>query len=117
VCLLPIQTARRVPDFRDGMALWSAAIVVNPDMPRARLNLADAIWKSTKDAQRTADQLRIALPLLPASPLSEPRKQGYTFLAHVELGMLANAAGQPALAQAHYWAAAATDPRLARFIP
>lgn len=113
---LPIQTARRVPAFRTGETLWRAAVRVNPDMPRARMNLADAIWKTTQDAEATTDQLLIARTLLPDAPLAPHRQQGYTFLVHAELGMLAAKAGHPDEAQRYFLAAAATDPRLVRFL-
>ena len=113
---LPWLTAARVADFRSTERLWQAAIRVNPDMPRARLNYAEALWRTSGDAAAVTEQLQIARQLLPEARLAPHRKQHYWLLVNVELASLAMAAGRMEDAQRYVWAAAATDPRLVRFL-
>ena len=113
---LPILTAQRVTVFRSNRTLWEHAADVNPTMPRARLNYADAIWKESQHVADTEMQLRIARVLLPDAPLAPHRKKGYTFLVNVELGSMAIAEGRVEEGQRYYLTAAATDPTLVKFL-
>jgi len=112
---LPVLTAQRVTVFRSDTTLWADAIRVNPRMPRARLNYADAIWKASRSPD-TSMQLRIARVLLPDAPLAPHRKKGYTFLVNLELGSLAMAEGRVEDGQRYFLTAAATDPTLVKFL-
>ncbi len=112
---LPFVTAQRVTVFHSGETLWADAIRLNPDMPRARLNYADAMWKAREDP-RAADQLQMARILLPSAPLAPHRQRGYTFLVNVELGSLAMHAGRTDEGQRYYYVAAMTDPTLVKFM-
>ena len=113
---LPFLTARRVAVFRSDLTVGDDAVRANPLMPRARLNLAKAIWEASHNAEETALQLRIAWVLLPEAPLAPHRKQGYTFLVNMNLGTLAGVAGRAAEAQRYYRTAAVADPRMVRFM-
>ncbi len=111
----PFLTARRVSVFRSNLILWTDARDRHPDMPRARINIADAMWKAGMQQDAVQDLLA-ARNLLPAAPLALVRKKGYTFLVNVELGNIAAHEGRVADSQSFYLAAAMTDLRLVKFL-
>jgi len=110
----PFLTARRVAVFRNNLVLWTDARDRHPDMPRARINIADAMWRAGMQQDAVQDLLA-ARQLLPSAPLAPVRKQGYTFLVNVELGNIAAVQGRMADSQQFYYTAALTSPQLVKF--
>ncbi len=111
----PFVAARRVSVFRSNLILWTDARDRHPDMPRARINIADAMWRAGMQ-QDAVEDLLAAVKVLPSAPLAPVRKQGYTFLVNVELGNIAHYQGRIADSQQFYLTAARTDPKLVRFL-
>lgn len=110
----PFLTARRVSVFRNNLILWTDARDRHPDMPRVRINIADACWRLGMH-QDAVEDLLAAVQALPTAPLAPVRKQGYTFLVNVELGNIAQHQGRIVDSQQFYRTAAMTDPKLVRF--
>ncbi|HAZ07755.1 MAG TPA: hypothetical protein DCZ01_04350 [Elusimicrobia bacterium] len=66
VCVWGAWTALRVPDFRDDLSLFSSVVALDPEVPRARLNLALALADGGR-REEAEGHFQAALRLWPQS--------------------------------------------------